>query len=113
MWLASVQNHIDFRNVWFVVHDAPLHLDPGVSLEGHLLRANHHLGGHAVASQQAGRGCGSLKAKDLFPVPETGHVNRRTDALDCIATRWSIAERLPSNSVIQSGKVTARKIEIK
>jgi hypothetical protein len=53
-----------------------------VGLERHLLRADDHLSGYAVPLQQARCGRPPLQAQSLFPIPDAGHVYRRTDPLD-------------------------------
>jgi len=76
--------------------------------EWHLLSANNHLGSHAVPLEKARQGCGTLKAKRLFPVPNAGHVHCGTDPLQGILGRNSISDGVVAHFVVQRRKIASR-----
>src|SRR5260370_41487330 len=77
--LASIQDCVHFRYVRFVVDHATIHLDPGVRLEWQLLCPDHHLCEYSVALEETTRLCRALQTKRFFQVPDTGHVDCRTN----------------------------------
>ena len=106
--LASIEHDIHFGHVGLVVDDAAADFNPSVGLKRHLLSADYHLRGHAVPFEQARCGRGSLKAQNLFPVPDAGHIHGRADALNGVVLRLLGVERAIPNLAVKVGKVRAR-----
>ena len=112
VYLASIQDCVYCRHVRFVVDHATIHLDPGMRLEWQLLRPDYHLGEYAVALEEATRRCRALQAKRFFPVPDTSHVDCRTNAFHCIRGGRRISDRIVTNLVVEPREITSRQVEI-
>src|SRR5208283_794692 len=110
--LTSIQDCIYFRHVRFVVDHAAIHLDPGMRLEWQPLCPNYHLGEYPVALEEATRRRRALQTKRFFPVPDTSHVDRRTNAFHCIGRRRRLFDRIVANFVVERREITSCQVEI-
>src|SRR5208282_1726634 len=110
--LASIQDCVHFRHVRFVVDHATIHLDPGMRLKWQLLCPDYHLGEYPVALKEATRRCRALQTKCLFPVPDTSHVDGRTNAFHCVRSRRRLSHRILANLVVEHREITSRQVEI-
>jgi hypothetical protein len=73
--LTLVEHGVHFPYIRFVVYHPAVDFDPCMSLEGHALSSDNHLGRYAMTFQQT---CGSsraLKTEHFLPVPDTSHIN--------------------------------------
>lgn len=112
VYLASIQDCVHCWHVRFVVDHATIHLDPGMRLKGQLLRPDYHLSEYPVALEEATRRCRALQAKSFFPVPDTSHVDCRTNAFHCIRGRRRISDRIVANLAVERREITSRQVEI-
>src|SRR6202035_3803281 len=77
-----------------------------------LLCPDYHLGEYAVALEEATCRCRALQTKRLFPVPDTRHIDRRTNAFNCVRSRRRLSHRIVANLVVDRCEITSRQIEI-
>jgi hypothetical protein len=110
--LASIQDCIHLSHVCLVIDYATIHLDPGMRLEWQLLRPDYHLGKYSTVPKKAARRCRALQTKRFFPVPDTRHVDCRTDAFRCIRRRRRLSHRVVANLIVERREVTSRQVEI-
>jgi len=81
-------------------------------LEWQLLRADYHLREYPVALKEASRRCRALQTKRFFPVPDTGHVDRRTNAFYCVRSGRHLSHRIVANFVVERLEIASRQVEI-
>src|SRR5262252_8257040 len=110
---AAVQHGVDLPCIGLVVHDAPFDFDPGVRPERHVLGADDQFRRHTEPSQQADGRRRTLQAQNLFPVPDRGEVDGRTDgAGNVFLPSLPVSESRPSDGLIECGEVASREVEL-
>jgi hypothetical protein len=110
--LAAVQHLVHLGRIGLVVDDFSIDLDPGVSLEGLLLRADHELGRNSIPFQQTRSGRGSLQTERFFPVPDAGKVNRPANPPGGIVRTYFLRDPRAANSAVQALEVIPPDVKI-
>jgi hypothetical protein len=110
--LTSIQNCVHFRHIRFVVDHATIHLDPRMRLEWQLLCPDYHLGEYPVALEEATRRCRALQTERFLPVPDTSHVDRRTNVFHCVGSRGGLSHGIVANLVVEYREITSSQVEI-
>jgi hypothetical protein len=106
--LTAVEHGVDFRHVRLVVDDLSIDFDLGVGLERHALCGDDQLRRYSTASEQAGCRGRTRKTLDLFPIPDTCHIDRRTYPFKSAVSCWLDSKGKFANLIVQSPKVSAR-----
>lgn len=110
--LTPIEHGVQFSRIWRVVDHSTVYFDPRVCLEWHLLGTDYHLSGHAVAFQQTRRGSRSLKAENLFPIPNARHIHCCADLFDCAWTlQWPVDWKI-ADLVVQGREVSSRQVKL-
>src|SRR5260370_10946259 len=109
---ASIENSVHLRRIRFVVNDVTVYFDPGMGLEGHLLRPDDHLRRHTVLFQQTCSSRGSLQAQRFFPIPDAGHVHGRADTFHDVGDWLLSADRVIADLGVKGGKISPRQVEL-
>src|SRR6266436_6015682 len=104
--LATFPNPIFPEHVHPLIDGLVFHLHPSMRFERNLLRAEHHFGGNAGASEEASGHCSALQTVDAFGVPHEGVVHGFANALDCLVACFIARYGPVVNDAMQPGKMT-------
>jgi len=65
-----------------------------------------------VALEEATRRCRALQTERFLPIPDTSHVDCRTNACHRIESRCSLSHRIIADLVVEHREITSRQVEI-